>query len=115
VYLEHVEEGLGKADGVHGDGNAVGQREHEACAPTNQHIRNCFKSRSSQCCGSVGTDPDPRISTTDLRIPIILSSSVADKMPTKNKLFSEVLLLLLFEGHLNQSSKIKSQKGVTKK
>jgi hypothetical protein len=37
MYLEHVEEGLGKADGVHGDGDAVGQREHEACAPTNQH------------------------------------------------------------------------------
>jgi hypothetical protein len=38
VYLEHVEQGLGKADGVHGDGDAVGQREHEAYAPTNQHI-----------------------------------------------------------------------------
>jgi hypothetical protein len=47
MYLEHVEQGLGKADGVHGDGDAVGQREHEACAPTNQHIRNCFRSRSS--------------------------------------------------------------------
>ncbi len=38
MYLEHVEQGLGKADGVHGDCDAVGQREHQACAPTNQHI-----------------------------------------------------------------------------
>jgi hypothetical protein len=45
-----------------------------------------------QCCGLVepwhsGPDPDPRIRTTDLRIRILLFSSVAFKMPTKNKFF----------------------------
>jgi hypothetical protein len=31
------------------------------------------------------TDPNPGIRTTELRIPILLFSSAADKMPTKNK------------------------------
>ena len=35
-----------------------------------------------------GTDPYPWIRTTDLRIRILLFSSVADKMPTKNYFFS---------------------------
>ena len=30
VYLEHVQQGLGKPDGVHGHGDAVGQGEHQA-------------------------------------------------------------------------------------
>ncbi len=43
-----------------------------------------------------GTDPDPRIRTTDLRIriQIRLFSSVADKQPTKN--FSKGFLLTIF-------------------
>ncbi len=32
---------------------------------------------------NLGTDPDPRICTTDLRIRILLFSSEADKMPEK--------------------------------
>ncbi len=62
VYLEHVEQGLGEADGVHGDGNAVGQREHQACAPTNQHMlsrkhQQLFRVIQIQpMCGSIGTD-----------------------------------------------------------
>jgi hypothetical protein len=52
-----------------------------------------------------GTDPDPRIHTTDLRIRIrfwiLLFSSVADKMPTNNKvfLFKDILnITVLIEG-----------------
>ncbi len=40
-----------------------------------------------------GTDPDSRIRTTNLQIrnQILLFSSVADKMPTKNKfIFSKI-------------------------
>jgi hypothetical protein len=43
--------------------------------------------------GNFGTDPDPRIRTTNLRIRILLFSSVADKMPQKS-----FFCLLLFEG-----------------
>ena len=56
----------------------------------------------------IGTDPDPRIQITDLWIRMLLFSQVADKMPTKNKFFSKVSLII------HQSSKIKSQKEVTK-
>jgi hypothetical protein len=55
-------------------------------------------------------DPDPRIRTADLRIRILLFSSVADKMPTKNKFFP----YYFFEVNLHQSLKIKSHKEVKK-
>ncbi len=46
-----------------------------------------------------GTDPNPRIRTTDFRIRILLFSSTANKMPTKNKFFcSNFFYFLLFEG-----------------
>jgi hypothetical protein len=101
VYLEHVEQGLGKADGVHGDGDAVRQREHEACAPTSQHI---FSRKNPQLFHiqirpmlwihwyrSADpyhwlTDPDP---------------SFFPQWATRcqhKKFFSEVFCLLLFEG-----------------
>jgi hypothetical protein len=50
----------------------------------------------------VGTDPDLRIRTPDLqiRIWILLFSSVADKMPTI-LIFFKILCLLLFEGKLS--------------
>jgi hypothetical protein len=74
-----------------------------------------------QCCGSVtwhGKDPDPQIGqigTTDLRIRILLFSSVADKMPTKIKFF-RVFCLLIFEGILtsvfiNKKSKNSKNQG----
>ncbi len=48
----------------------------------------------------VGTDPNPRIRSTDLRIwiQILLFLPVAVKQPTKNNIFSNVFCLLLFEG-----------------
>ncbi len=45
----------------------------------------------------VGTDPDLRIHTTDLKIRILLFSSVTFKIPTKNNFFW-VFLLVLFKG-----------------
>jgi hypothetical protein len=57
---------------------------------------------SVQCCGSVtfdtDPDPDPRIRTNDLRIriQILLFSSVADKMATKNKCFFKVSVRIIF-------------------
>jgi hypothetical protein len=62
--------------------------------------------RSFECCLKTivvdpwhfGTDPHPWIRTTDIRIRILLFSSVADKMPTKTKFFSRVFCLLHFEG-----------------
>ncbi len=54
----------------------------------------------------MGTDPDP-----DPLIRILLFSSVADKMPTKNKFVFKSFLLLL-KVYLYQSLKIKSQKEV---
>ncbi len=45
-----------------------------------------------------GTDPDSRISATDLRIRLLLFSPVADKMPTKSKFFFQSFFSLwLFE------------------
>jgi hypothetical protein len=52
------------------------------------------------CC-DFGTDPDPRIRTTDFRIRILLFSSMAFKMPTKNRfvyLSFFLLIRVLFEG-----------------
>jgi hypothetical protein len=49
-----------------------------------------------------------------VRIRDLLSSSVAYKMPTKNNLFSKFSAYYFFKVHLDQSSKIKSQKEVTK-
>ncbi len=61
-----------------------------------------------------GTDPDPRIRTTDLwiriRIHILLFSSVAIKMSTKNKFLSKFFAYYLLKVHLNQSSKMKNHK-----
>ncbi len=61
-----------------------------------------------------GTDPhpDPQIRTSDFRIRILLFSSLAFKMPTKNKFFAYYPLC---EGTFtNQFVKIKSHKEVTK-
>ncbi len=50
----------------------------------------------------IGTDPDPRIRTTDLRIQIrihiLLFSSVPIKMSTQNKFLSKLFCLLFLEG-----------------
>ncbi len=54
----------------------------------------------------VGTDPDPRVRTTDLRIRILLFTSVMFKMPTKKYFLS---FLLIFEGTFTSIFKEKSQ------
>ncbi len=61
------------------------------------------------------TDPylDPRIRTTDLRVRILLYSSVAFKMPTKKSFFSMLFCLLPCFLRV-QSSKTKTHKVVTK-
>ncbi len=62
-----------------------------------------------------GTDPDPGIGTTDLRIriQILLFSSLADKMQVKNKYFLKVFMFFNFlQENLRLSSKIKRQKEV---
>jgi hypothetical protein len=57
------------------------------------------------------TDPDPVIRTTDLRILILLFSSVADKMPKISCFFFKGCFYVL-EVHLHPSTKMKSQKEV---
>jgi hypothetical protein len=52
-----------------------------------------------------------------VRLRILLFSSVADRMPTKISFltfFKQFFCLFLFELHLLQFSKIKSQKEITK-
>jgi hypothetical protein len=64
-----------------------------------------------------GVDPDldPRIHASDQWIRILLFSSMTFKMSTKTNLFvQKFFCLLLFEGAFTSSSKIKSQKEVTK-
>jgi hypothetical protein len=71
-----------------------------------ENITNCFRSRYSQYCGSVRTDPDTRIRTD----PALFVSG----MPTKNKFQRFFCLLRYFlKVHLNKSSNIKSQKEVS--
>jgi hypothetical protein len=57
-------------------------------------------------------DPDPRIRTSDLwiliRIHILLFSSVAIKMSTKNEFFLSFFAFYFLEVHLHQSSKMKN-------
>jgi hypothetical protein len=60
-----------------------------------------------------GTDPDPRICTSDLRIRILLFSSVTFNTPTK--IFFQIFLLFIFEGTFTSFFKHKSKKKVTKK
>jgi hypothetical protein len=58
-----------------------------------------------QCCGSVtwhGKDPDPRIRTTDLRISILLFSSLTDKILTKNTFFSDFFAYYFLKVYLHQ-------------
>ncbi len=54
-----------------------------------------------------GTDPDPRIRTTDCRILILPYTSVASKIPNKIVLLS-VFAFSFLKVHLHQSLKIKT-------
>jgi hypothetical protein len=56
------------------------------------------------------TDPDPRMRTPDLRIRILLFSSVTFKMPTKSKKLYAYYFLKI---HLHHSSKLNCHKEVT--
>jgi hypothetical protein len=57
-------------------------------------------------------DPDLRIRTTDLRIRNLLFTSVTCKMPQKIFFFNNFFCLLLFDGTLTTSTKMKSHKEV---
>jgi hypothetical protein len=82
--------------------------------PTRTTYTGKYRARTGiKCCGSVtfGTDSDPRIRITNLRIRIriLLFSSVADKKLTKKK-FIFFIAYCFLKVHLYQSSYIKTQK-----